>query len=283
MNNYILNGAPQGAPAVPLVLDSPHSGTQYPTDFDYAVTLQDLRQAEDTHVEKLYGFSTEMGIPRLDAQIPRSYIDLNRSRYDIDEELLEQAWPGERRQTDKVKLGKGLIWRMLDDGQPIYTRKLSIDEVEQRIQQYWIPYHQELEALIERVHQHFGVVLHLNCHSMPSVSDTFSTNHPGLVHPDIVLGDRDGVSADPALTHAMAEQFKQLGYSCWVNKPYKGVELVKSYSNPAQGKHSIQVEINRRLYMNEQTRELTEGHATLRSHLQHVVSHMLNIVTQRSG
>ena len=281
MTHFTLNGVPKGAPSAPLVLDSPHSGTQYPDDFNYAVEFMSLRQAEDTHVEKLYSFGNELGIPMIYAHFPRSYIDLNRSRFEIDQKLLDQPWIGKINTTDKVELGKGLIWRMLDDGQPIYQRQLPLAEVENRINEYWIPYHSALRNLIESVHQKFGFVLHLNCHSMPSVSDKYSTNHPGLVHPDIVLGDRDGQSADPLITEELANQFKQLGYSCWINKPYKGVELVKSYSNPILGKHSIQIEINRRLYMNEHTRELNDGFNQLVVNLRKVIEHMVKSSKQR--
>ncbi|GAB2599972.1 N-formylglutamate amidohydrolase [Nitrincola alkalisediminis] len=266
-----MHTAALSTPMRTLVLDSPHSGTEYPSDFNYAVALQDLRQAEDTHVDTLFNFAPDIGIPLLEACFPRSYIDLNRSSDDIDEALLNAPWPEPILASEKSRLGKGLIWRILDDGQPIYDRMLSIDEIQHRIQTYWRPYHQTLKQLLQDTYQHHQCVMHINCHSMPSVADVYSTEHPGLEHPDIVLGDRDGRTADPSITEFLRNVFSELGYTCWVNHPYKGVELVKAYSDPAQNKHSIQLEINRRLYLNEATRELLPEYRRLRTHLQQIL------------
>ena len=281
MTHYSISGALKGAPTIPIVLDSPHSGTDYPEDFDYAVNFMDLRQAEDTHVDKLYSFSEELGIPRLDAHFPRSYIDLNRSRFEIDEALLDEFWIGETVSTGKVKLGKGLVWRILDDGQAIYKRKLTVAEIQHRIDNYWLPYHLALSKMIARIHKSHGFVLHINCHSMPSVADRYSTDQPGLEHPDIVLGDRDGTSADHSITISLARYFRELGYSCWINQPYKGVELVRSYSDPAHGRHSIQIELNRRLYMDEESREINAGFEVLQAHLREILVRLIELVKSR--
>jgi len=263
--------AAPNTPIRALVLDSPHSGTHYPSDFNYAVALQDLRQAEDTHVDRLFSFAPSLGVTLLDALFPRSYIDLNRSNDDIDEALLSTPWPEPIQASDKARLGKGLVWRMLDDGQMIYDRMLSVDEVRYRIQTYWVPYHQALKQLLDDTYQQHQCVMHINCHSMPSIADVYSTEHPGLEHPDIVLGDRNGSTADPSITEFLRNAFSELGYTCWVNHPYKGVELVKAYSDPAQNKHSIQLEINRRLYLNEATRELLPEYLRLQTHLQQIL------------
>src|SRR6476469_10244309 len=111
----------------PVVLDSPHSGTQYPPDFRFACALPDLRTAEDTHVEKLYDFAPALGAYWIEALFPRSYLDANRNITEIDIGLFDSDWPGAI-ETDpaalsKVRLGKGLIWRTTDDGTPIYERK----------------------------------------------------------------------------------------------------------------------------------------------------------------
>jgi N-formylglutamate amidohydrolase len=53
-----------------------------------------------------------------------------------------------------------------------------------------------------------------------------------------------------------------------INRPFKGAELVAAYSNPARGRHSLQIEINRRLYMDKATRARTAGFTTLRAQLE---------------
>src|SRR6185503_5307647 len=121
---------------VPLVLDSPHSGNRYPDDFGAAVTQEQLRASEDGFVDELYSAGPDLGATLIAAEFPRSYIDPNRSLLDIDASLLEAPWPGPAIPSRKTQLGVGLIWRMLDSGEPIYSRKLSVDEVKRRIVEY---------------------------------------------------------------------------------------------------------------------------------------------------
>jgi N-formylglutamate amidohydrolase len=91
---------------------------------------------------------------------------------------------------------------------------------------------------------------------------------------DFILGDRDGTTCDPDFTRYVAGFLKSLGYRVKLNDPYKGVELVRRYSNPARGLHSLQLEIHRGLYMNEDTLEKHEGFGRLQAHLTELVSRL---------
>ena len=262
-----------------LVLDSPHSGTIYPPDFLHTCDLPTLRQAEDTHVEKLYDFAPSMGVHWIEAHFPRSYLDVNRNTTEVDVTLFDEVWP-EPVETDpallaKVRLGKGLIWRTTDDGVPIYERLLTVAEVKARIAHCWIPYHAAVAQAIETAHQQHGYSIHLNCHSMPAVASANATDFPGQSHADFVVGDRDGSSTSPALSRLICQHLRSLGYDVAHNHPYKGVELVRRYSNPAQQRHSVQLEINRKLYMNETTLNLTPGFEPLKAHLRSLVEQLL--------
>ena len=263
----------------PLVLDSPHSGVVYPADFRHGCELKVLRQAEDTHVEKLYDFAPALDVAWIEALFPRSYIDVNRNTTEIDVTLIEDAWADAVETTpaalNKVRLGKGLIWRMTDDGLPIYDRKLSAAEVRNRIDQCWQPYHAAVAESIEAAHARHGYSMHLNCHSMPAVAATYATDFPGLQHADFVIGDRDGTTAAPALSQLVCETLRGFGYDVAYNHPYKGVELVRRYGEPARQRHSIQVEVNRKLYMDEATLEPHAGFATLHGHLRQLVERLL--------
>ncbi len=247
----------------PVVLDSPHSGTDYPQDFAHACDRRSLRRAEDTHVERIFEFARELDTTLIAARFPRSYIDANRARDDIDKALLCEPWPTPLRPSAKVRLGKGLVWRTLDDGTPIYDSALSVRELQHRINNCWEPYHRALDTAVAAALQRHGHVIHINCHSMPSVAQAYSTEFPGVTHPDFVLGDRDHTSAAPALTEWIAHYLRDLGYSVGVNHPYKGVELVRRHGRPAEGRHSIQFEINKRLYMDEDTLALHDGFGRL--------------------
>ena len=250
---------------VPVVFDSPHSGTTYPPDFDTIVPRLTLRRAEDTHVEALYAAAPDHGAMLIAANFPRSYIDANRSLLDIDAALLESAWPGPINVSRKTEKGIGLVWRLLDTGEAIYTKKLTVAEVQTRIANCYAPYHKVVRDAINTAHKHYGAVWHINCHSMPATSSMISEEGPGVLRADFVLGDRDGTTCDPAFTAFVALTLRGMGYEVRINDPYKGVELVRAYSDPAEHKHSLQIEVNRKLYMDETSRERNANFAKLQA------------------
>lgn len=267
--------APAAAP-VPLVFDSPHSGTVYPDDFGHAVPLSILRKAEDTHVDALFDAAPEHGATLLAARFPRSYIDVNREAADIDPKLLAEPWPdgvppGPPRPGEKSKLGVGLIRRMAQAGVPVYDRRLRVEEIRTRIDSYYRPYHDALAESIDALHQRFGVVWHVNCHSMAARGSGI-TPDGDAERADFVLGDRDGTSCGPIFTDLVARAVSDMGYAVKVNDPYKGAEIVRRYGDPFRRRHSLQVEINRRLYMDEATREKNAGFDRLRADLSTLIA-----------
>jgi N-formylglutamate amidohydrolase len=268
---YVIQHGPEAA-QVPLVLDSPHSGRDFPADFEAAVTEFDLREGEDCFVDELYLPATELGAPLLAALFPRTYLDPNRHRGDVDLELIEGGrWPHEHVPSGKHRIGKALIWRTLDDGRAIYARKLKIGEVVSRIERCHAPYHARLRALLEETHRRFGAVYHINCHSMPAVGGPQGEGGAGRPRADFVLGDRDGTTCDPAFTGFVRATLAAMGYEVAVNDPYKGVELVRAFSDPAARRHSLQVEINKKLYMDEASRTKHGGFDRLQADLTRLV------------
>lgn len=261
--------APSGD-AAPLVLDSPHSGIAYPPEFDFVCDFPRLREAEDTHVDLLVGSAPRLGATLVRALFPRSFIDVNRSPEDLDAALIEGAWPGPVEPSEKTRLGMGLIRRLSKPGEPIYNRRLGVAEVADRIERYWHPYHQRLEKVLDDTRLRFGSVWYLDCHSMPAIANAMASD-PGNARADFVLGDRDGTTCDPAFRDLVAETLRGFGYRVAVNDPYKGVELVRRHGRPADGRHALQLEINRRLYMDERTLEPVPHFADLRGHLATVI------------
>ena len=266
------------AAAIPLVLDSPHSGHDFPGDFGAVVSEAELREGEDSHIDELYAGGPELGAPLLAALWPRTYLDPNRHAGDIDLDLIDGTWAGEYRPSGKAKVGKALIWRTLEDGRPIYARKLSPGTVKKRIEEFHFPYHQKIQSLLGETHARFGRVYHINCHSMRSVAGKQGEDGEGNVRADFVLGDRDGTSCDPAFTEFVRAALAGMGYGVKVNDPYKGVELVRAYSNPKAGRHSLQIEINKRLYMNEATLEKTAGFAQLQKNISSLLTEIKKFI-----
>jgi N-formylglutamate deformylase len=257
--------------ATPVVFDSPHSGTVYPDDFRFAAPPEIIRMAVDTFVDELFGAAPDHGAVLVSAHFPRAYIDANRPSDDIDPSLLAEPWPGKLEPGEKTKSGIGLIWRQVRPGIEVYDRKLSVAEVKARIERYHQPYHETLGDALQRAHAKFGAVWHVNCHSMPATSDVRSPEGPGCARPDFSLGDRDGTTCDLEFTNFVSWTLRQMGYVVAINAPYKGVELVRAFSDPAARKHSLQIEINRKLYMDEITREKNAGFEILRADISKLV------------
>ena len=270
---------PQIAP-IPLVFDSPHSGTDYPADFDHSVSRAMVRQAEDTHVAELYRAAPAYGATLVEALFPRAYIDPNRHVADIDAELLAGAWPGPVNVSRKTELGIGLVWRLAEGGVPMYARKLAVAEVQRRIADYYEPYHAALARALDERFAACGVVWHVNCHSMPAVGGVMSDD-PGRERADFVLGDRDGTTCEPEFTAFVAAQLRAMGYAVAVNDPYKGVELVRKHGRPGERRHSLQIEANRRLYMDEVTLEKNAGFAVLETNLTQIAASLRGYVLGR--
>jgi len=276
---------------LPLIFDSPHSGRDYPNDFNHACDFKTLQNAEDNFVDNFFAHVPDQGAHLLLAHFPRSYIDVNRAHDDIDMELIDGAWNGDFsiNPTNRSDAGIGLIRRLVKPGIPVYDRSLTPSEIIHRIENYYRPYHNALADLIEDAHYNFGQAWHINCHSMPNSSATpkrpialiGSRSKPS----DFVLGDRDGTTCDPAFTRALRDFIRGLGYTVTINDPFKGVELVQKYSNPTRGYHSIQIEINKALYMNEKTNEKNANYEKLKAHVEditafistHIKSRLINL------
>jgi N-formylglutamate amidohydrolase len=273
--SFVIHGPSE--PRVPLVLDSPHSGFAFPADFGSRLGEFDLREGEDCFVDELYLPAVERGVGLIAALAPRTYIDLNRHAGDIDLELIEGGrWPGELVPSGKARLGKALVWRTLDDGRAIYDRKLAVDEVQRRIDTYHRPYHGAVRDRIEATHARFGRSWHIDCHSMNAVGGVQGEGGAGRARPDFVVGDRDGTTCDAGFTEFVRSVLAGMGHDVRVNDPYKGVELVRAYSDPARGRMSLQLEINKRLYMDEAARTKSAGFAPLQRQLATLVDAVLD-------
>jgi len=164
----------------------------------------------------------------------------------------------------------------------MYARRLSSDEVRSRIDGCWRPYHDALDAAMDAHHGAFGGVWHVNCHSMPAVGDALSDD-PGRERADFVLGDRDGTTCERAFTDLVADIVRAMGYSVAINDPYKGVEIVRKHGRPHMNRHSLQIEIKRTLYMDEDTLAPNAGYAKLQRDLQSLARVLADYVRSRSS
>jgi N-formylglutamate amidohydrolase len=267
---------PQAA-EIPLVFDSPHSGSSYPDDFRFCCSLDVLRTAEDTYVDELYADAPEFGATLIGALFPRSYLDPNRAADDLDMALIDGTWPSPLTPSHKTRAGLGLVRRVARTGTPIYDRKLAVAEILARVERCHTPYHRVLDEACDRLHRKFGVVWHLNCHSMPSQR----SGKKGGQCADFVLGDRDGTTCSPEFTDFVAKVLRARGYNVRINEIYKGVEIVKRQGRPAAQRHSLQIEVDRALYMDQRTIEKAPGFARLQADITHLIGALRSFASAR--
>lgn len=248
---------PAASKAVPLVVDSPHSGGILPEDFHFSCSLQDLRQSEDSYVDQFAAGLPARGGVFLQALVSRAYIDLNRAIGDLHPDLCDQPIPWPLHRSKRVLHGLGLIRHLIRPGEPVYDRSLTLAEICHRITHYYEPYYTALGEALRQAKQDFGRVLHLNLHSTPNIGAD------GVAQPDIILGDHDGHSCGRTYREMVKRYFESCGLKVVVNNPYKGVELTRHFARPRQGFHSLQIEINKALYMDETTFALHDGHGEM--------------------
>jgi N-formylglutamate amidohydrolase len=238
----------------PIIFNSPHSGSAYPYDFLNAsrIDLATLRRSEDSFMDELISDLSGRGFPVVRVNFPRSYVDVNREPYELDPRMFAGRLPSfANTRSMRVAGGLGTIPRVVGDGQEIYRERLAVDDALSRIEALYKPYHRALRRLINKVHQSFGTVVVVDCHSMPSIG--VSRDEPR--RPDVVIGDRYGTSCAPLLPDMVENTMSRLGYSVGRNKPYAGGFITEHYGNPASGLHAIQLELNRAIYMDERRRE----------------------------
>ncbi len=253
----------------PFIFNSPHSGRHYTPHFINVSRLNPLllRRSEDALVDHLYQFAPDLGAPLMMGVFPRAYLDLNREPYELDPRLISTGLPESVNQKSlRVAAGLGTVARVVGEGLEIYRKPLCLEEVLQRIIHCYFPYHQQLAALINAQLMHFQTAVLIDCHSMPSTRQAGS-NHR---FEDIILGDRYGTSADPAIVAELSALFEARGLTVALNQPYAGGFITEHYGQPERGAHAIQVEINRGLYMDETRLVPHEGFPALQEILSDV-------------
>ncbi len=264
----------------PIVFNSPHSGRIYPTVFieSSRLSAQALRKSEDAYVDELLSCAPAHGAALMRAHFPRAYIDINREPYELDPVLFNGRLPDfVNSQSLRAIGGLGTIARIVNDKEEIYHGPLTLETAFIRIEQLYKPYHAALRQLIDATRAQFGVAFLLDCHSMPSQQG----DRGGW--PDFVLGDRFGASCAPEITKLVQASLKSLGYRVALNKPYAGGYITEHYGKPDRGVHALQIEVDRSLYMNEETFEKAHSFTSLQWDMARLVAMLVQELPRWTG
>lgn len=249
--------------ACPLVFASPHSGRIYPSRMVAASALSPfaIRRSEDAYVDTLFARAPAAGAPLILARYARAFVDVNREPYELDPALFAEPLPAwVRPSTARANAGLGSVARVVGEGQEIYRGKLTVAEALRRIETVHRPYHLALEGLLEAAERRFGCAILIDCHSMPAAATASSAARPP---PDVVLGDRFGAACAPRLVSRAEEILRGLGLVTARNAPYAGGWTTEHYGRPRVGRHALQIEVARSLYLDERTLRPSAGLGSL--------------------
>lgn len=263
-----------------VVFASPHSGSEYPQAMMRKTVLSNrmVRSSEDAFVDQLFDCAPQFGARFIKAVTPRAFVDLNRSPDELDPALIS----GVRRQghNPRVASGLGVIPRVVANGRAIYRGKISMAEARERLETYWHPYHAQLSGLLDEAFQYHGQAVLIDCHSMPREA-VESAVRAGARRPDIVLGDRFGAAAAGSVVDRVEAAFANQGFVVARNAPFAGAYITQAYGRPASGRHAIQVELDRGLYMNEKRIEPNAQFEDVQAAVQAAVAEIAQIGQER--
>lgn len=254
------------------IFASPHSGGQYPDAFlkMSRLSLSQLRRNEDAYVDEMFAPVPQYGAPFLKAHFPRCYVDVNRAA----DELPTVAGANNPNATLRADMGLGVIPTVISQDEAIYRKAPSDAEIQLRLKRMYHPYHAALQSLINDALTAFGKALVIDCHSMPGFART------GKRRPDIILGDRFGISCHPETIVRIERFFSERGYSVARNHPYAGGYVTSHYGRPHDGVETLQIEINRDLYLNPVTFRKTARHAQLFEDIEEII---IDITAETAG
>jgi len=267
---FIIEPVAPGVGPSSAVFSSPHSGRAYPPDLLAASRLDahQLRRSEDAFVERLFDSAPEMGAPLIHAVAPRAYVDLNRGAEELDPALIEGVRAAGL--NPRLAAGLGVVPRVVAEGVPIYAGKIPRASAQERLRRYYRPYHDALQALLQDAKRASGEAVLIDCHSMPSDALRAAPRVRGR-RPEIILGDRFGVSCAPWIMAEAEAAFAEAGFVTARNTPFAGGYITQRYGRPSRGFHALQIEIDRGLYLDEAKVEPGLGFAAVREALRPVV------------
>jgi len=242
-----------------LLVTSAHSGIYYPNFFldNLCSDLKLCRSMEDMYVNDLLEGIQDKSITFLRSHISRSVIDLNRKHSEIDLSTINGDFPLETKLSPRVKAGIGLFPNKSIEGDIVFKRKFTAEEILFLIQNYYFPWHSNLEMMISKIWNTMGKVILIDMHSMPDSENL----------PDFIIGNSYGKTCDNDIFDYLTSSLKKMGYSVGKNDPYAGGFITKNYFDSKKNIQTVQIEINRKLYMNEKTFSKKSGFKDLKSNI----------------
>jgi N-formylglutamate amidohydrolase len=240
--------APRGG--LPVLLSVPHSGRDYPEWLIDSASggAAALSSLEDPLVDRLVWRALQRGCGAVIARTPRAAVDCNRAEDDIDPSVVDGVRRG--RVTARARGGLGIVPSRTQQHGFLWRRPINPVELAERLDQAHRPYHRAIEEQILLLLDRFGCALLIDCHSMPP---------PASGTAPIVIGDCRGRTAEGWISRAAVEIAHTFGFEADLNEPFAGGHVIDRHGCPPRGVHALQLEVDRRCYLDETLREAGEG------------------------
>lgn len=238
---------PDGSLESPVLVEVPHAATTIDetTRKTFVAPERVLEKDADRYVDELYAAAPALGATLLVSRTSRYVVDLNRAESDVD----GGSVAGIR---GPMRATRGVVWRLSSEGHEVLSAPLSPEELERRLATVYRPYHESLYRIVRRKVARHGLCVVLAAHSMPSVG-MLPSGKPGVPRADVVPGTRGRTSAANVFIDAVEASARARGCSVAHDEPYRGGFTTAHYGRPRDGVHVVQIELARRLYMNETT------------------------------
>lgn len=239
---------------LPFLVTIPHSGEKVPAEASWLQGLEEphLMRDVDRYVHLLYEpILQQLKVPTVIGDWHRYVVDLNRQPDEYDQDAVLGA------ANEKGSHTKGLHWVQTTIGEPLISEPISMQLHQQLVDNYYQPFHDEVARQAEEIKTAHGVVYHLDLHSMPSVGTDMHPD-PGEKRADVVVSDYHGKSAATEFLDIVRAAYEEAGFKVAYNWPYVGGGVTRRYGQPEKGHHTIQVELNRDLYMDENSKGMVD-------------------------
>lgn len=261
------------AEETPVIVEIPHAGlwVDGPALATLAAPGRSIGRDADLWVDELYADAPARGATVIASHVSRYVVDLNRSERDVDSESVEGA-PTNARAT------RGIVWRLTSEGARVLDGPLPRRELERRLDTYYRPYHAAVASLIERKRARFGHAIVVAAHSMPSIGRA-AHGDANMLRADVVPGTRGRTSAAARFIDVVDAHARAGGFTVAHDDPYQGGFTTIHYGRPHEGSHVVQVELARRLYMDEVSLRKTATFDRLRSFCADLVTRLGKIRT----
>ena len=257
-------------PKFPIVLSSPHAGSAFPKEFleNSALKENELKISEDSFVTELIQQASDAGIPLISLNIPRTFVDVNRDKIELDETMFYDAPKSNDINSRRCRVGLGVLHRVVYQNKNIYNGLLSYGEAQERLKNVYDPYHKRLKQLIDKCVRKFGFCLVIDCHSMPSMICNIMNESKTL---DFCVCNLFDESCPSEMSQNMYDSLGKQNFRVEFNRPYAGAFITFNYCQPRKKIYTMQIEVNRSIYMNEKTFKKNKQFQFIATHISQAI------------